>query len=433
MIAGLVLCRNRAVWHALGDDEMSKIAGLFAGQGAVATVGAVAIGATVIGGGYFSGWFSGDEPQVQTAGLTPPKVTVVVQEPAKIRPKVAPKVQKPAKAADPEPAVAEPAPDAGNKVPGPVVTTTVAPSFDLVRVDAEGMATIAGKAAARARVALLLDGRVVEQTDAGAEGAFAMFVALGFSDNPRMLQLKVDNASGAVMSDDQVIVAPVAKPEKEPVLVAKAEPKPQAPAPKAPEAKAPEPEPAAPAVFLADKSGVRLVQPPVPKDVAPKVMSNVALDAISYSETGDVQLAGRARGRGFVRVYLDNKPITTSRIASGGNWRTDLPDVDTGIYTLRVDEVNASGKVTSRVETPFKRESKAKLAATVSSKGQTGDSVPSAPVRAITVQPGTTLWAIARDVYGDGVMYVRVFEANKERIRNPDLIYPGQIFDLPKE
>jgi len=47
------------------------------------------------------------------------------------------------------------------------------------------------------------------------------------------------------------------------------------------------------------------------------------------------------------------------------------------------------------------------------------------------VQPGSTLWAISREHYGEGVLYVRVFEANRERIRDPDLIYPGQVFALP--
>ncbi|MGB3147711.1 MAG: LysM peptidoglycan-binding domain-containing protein, partial [Paracoccaceae bacterium] len=49
----------------------------------------------------------------------------------------------------------------------------------------------------------------------------------------------------------------------------------------------------------------------------------------------------------------------------------------------------------------------------------------------VTVQPGFTLWAIARENYGDGLLYVRVFEANKDQIRDPDLIYPGQIFTVP--
>ena len=51
----------------------------------------------------------------------------------------------------------------------------------------------------------------------------------------------------------------------------------------------------------------------------------------------------------------------------------------------------------------------------------------------ITVQPGYSLWKIARDTYGEGVLYVQVYEANRERIRDPDLIYPGQIFLLPAQ
>ena len=51
--------------------------------------------------------------------------------------------------------------------------------------------------------------------------------------------------------------------------------------------------------------------------------------------------------------------------------------------------------------------------------------------RIVTVQPGFTLWQIASESYGDGVLYVQVFEANRDKIRNPDLIYPGQVFTVP--
>ena len=49
----------------------------------------------------------------------------------------------------------------------------------------------------------------------------------------------------------------------------------------------------------------------------------------------------------------------------------------------------------------------------------------------ITVLPGFTLWAIAKKNLGNGVMYVQVFEANKDKIKDPDLIYPGQVFTVP--
>ncbi|MDB0052325.1 LysM peptidoglycan-binding domain-containing protein [Ascidiaceihabitans sp.] len=174
------------------------------------------------------------------------------------------------------------------------------------------------------------------------------------------------------------------------------------------------------AILKSDASGVEVIN----RSSAPELMSNVEIDTISYSEEGDVLLSGRAQSQATsVRVYLDNTVITTLDVDTTGRWRGDLPDVDTGVYILRVDEVDVEGNVTSRVETPFKREAPEVLEAAAGN----GD----APVKAITVQTGATLWAIARDRYGDGMLFVRVFEANADSIKDPDLIYPGQVFDLP--
>jgi nucleoid-associated protein YgaU len=47
------------------------------------------------------------------------------------------------------------------------------------------------------------------------------------------------------------------------------------------------------------------------------------------------------------------------------------------------------------------------------------------------VSRGDTLWRISRATYGDGMRYAVVYRANRERIRDPNRIYPGQIFVLP--
>jgi len=47
------------------------------------------------------------------------------------------------------------------------------------------------------------------------------------------------------------------------------------------------------------------------------------------------------------------------------------------------------------------------------------------------IRRGDNLWTIARRVYGDGVKYTTIYEANNGQIRDPDRIYPGQVFDLP--
>lgn len=191
---------------------------------------------------------------------------------------------------------------------------------------------------------------------------------------------------------------------------------------------APVPEPSAPPVLIADAEGVRVLQPARASEVAPEVLRTVALDTISYDDSGEVTVAGRATSAGSVRVYLDNDPVAEAPISEIGTWSTQLRDVATGVYTLRVDQLDADGAVLSRIETPFLREERATIAAVMAEETEREDF--SVAVR--TVQPGNTLWAIARERYGEGILYVAVFEANQDLIRDPDLIYPGQIFRLPE-
>ena len=50
----------------------------------------------------------------------------------------------------------------------------------------------------------------------------------------------------------------------------------------------------------------------------------------------------------------------------------------------------------------------------------------------VLVQSGDTLWGIAERAYGNGSRYQEIFEANREVIQNPDLIYPGQKIRIPR-
>lgn len=47
------------------------------------------------------------------------------------------------------------------------------------------------------------------------------------------------------------------------------------------------------------------------------------------------------------------------------------------------------------------------------------------------IQKGDSLWKVAEKVYGNGGKYTKIFEANKEVIKDPDLIYPGQKIRIP--
>ncbi|MFT5649464.1 MAG: nucleoid-associated protein YgaU [Yoonia sp.] len=305
-----------------------------------------------------------------------------------------------------------------------VALVGIAPRLDTFRVEADGNTVFAGRAAPNQVVDILLGGSPIERVTTDASGSFVAFPQLPFSDGSQAISLLADPDGAAIVSAETYLIAPITAP----VMVAVVAPEPALQESAAViDIPVPQPAAAAPAILVVTAEGVEVLQPTL-GDVAPDVHSNVALDSITYDSSGEVLIAGRAAGEGFVKVYLDNQPVTTSRIVAGGTWRTDLPDVDTGIYTLRIDEVDVAGEVVSRIETPFKREEREVVAQALS----VDVAKPEFQVAMTTVQPGSTLWAIARDRFGDGIMYVEVFEANRDRIRDPNLIYPGQVFRMPE-
>jgi nucleoid-associated protein YgaU len=218
--------------------------------------------------------------------------------------------------------------------------------------------------------------------------------------------------SGAAATDAETPVAetadaetPGAAPATEPAETAETE------------TEAP-PEPQAPAIVVAGSEGVRVVQ-----GGAPQVQTDIRIDAITYTTEGEVAVSGRGASDRQVQVLLNNRPIQMGEIGPGGQWSLQLPDVDPGTYTLSVTQLSPGGAVESRVDTPFLREDPARVAASPM-RVEEGVSV-------ITVQPGFTLWGIAEANFGDGIAYVQIFQENRENIRDPDLIFPGQIFQLP--
>lgn len=144
---------------------------------------------------------------------------------------------------------------------------------------------------------------------------------------------------------------------------------------------------------------------------------DVSVDVIEYDDKGEVVFGGRTEPNADVEVYIDNKPAGSATADAEGRWQLSPKDpVAPGNYNLRVDKVEPGGTVKARVAFPFVR------AAPL--KGLPND-------RLVVIQPGNNLWVIATRVYGEGLRYVQIHDANRDQIQNPDLIYPGQVFGLP--
>jgi len=144
----------------------------------------------------------------------------------------------------------------------------------------------------------------------------------------------------------------------------------------------------------------------------------LVLDTVDYDDKGQVIIGGRGTLGATIQVYLDNDLIGAATVDSAGRWQvTPTASVAPRLHNLRVDQVGADGKVAARVESPFLRAELAELPAD----------------QAFIVQPGNSLWRIARRSYGVGPRYTVIYEANRAQIRDPDLIYPGQVFAIPPQ
>lgn len=84
------------------------------------------------------------------------------------------------------------------------------------------------------------------------------------------------------------------------------------------------------------------------------------------------------------------------------------------------------GTKTITVEQPAAKEEKATVSVTKERDASTAPTT-----KTYTVKKGDTLWAIAAKYYGSGAQYNKIYNANTDKISNPNLIYPGQVLTIP--
>ena len=369
-----------------------------------------------------------DEPATQTAAVTPaaPSVPVtptpVVPEPSSDPATITPSASK---TATPEPLKA---PD---KVP-----KLVAPTFDVVRVNPAGDAVIAGRASPGSTVTVRSGDVLVGKVQADERGEWVLVPAKPLASGSRELSLEArDPASKQTRKSEDIVVVAVPERNSGNESIAILTPRKGGSAstalqlPKAkPKAEVVKPVKAAKKISAAPATETKPAKSPAAKVVANVTTEQaakttapppaVSLDSVDYDEKGSLILAGRAESSAPVKIYIDNKAIGGTRATIGGKWQFTPPMiVAPGDHKLRIDQTDAGGKVMFRVELPFTR---AKPETIKLVQGQ------------VIVQPGNSLWRIARHSYGEGTLFTVIYEANRTQIRDPDLIYPGQIFTVPK-
>jgi nucleoid-associated protein YgaU len=294
------------------------------------------------------------------------------------------------------------APDSAGPSLVPQPAVPVPPSFDVVKVGPAGTAVIAGRAEPGSKVTVRDGDKVIGEVTADRRGEWVLVPDQPIGPGDRLLSLEASGPTvGATVKSDETVALSISPPKpggKEGTALA--------------------------VVLPRDGNGAaRVLQRPegsVPNGQGtPSADKPLALsmDALEYDDRGRIVLSGRATPGATVQIYSGNQPLATATADATGEWSaTSARVVGPGRVELRLDQLGNDARVVQRIVVPLAQAATAELT----------------PGQIYTVQPGNNLWQISRRAYGIGTRYLIIYSANLSQIRDPQRIYPGQVFRLPK-
>lgn len=315
--------------------------------------------------------------------------------------------------------------------PSSPATGEAVPEFDIVHVEPTGETVVAGRAAPGATVELLRNGEPHDYVIVDQSGQFAM-VPRPLPPGSYELTLRSTQPDGKKTTSKQS-VAVVLEPTK-------------------------------------DRPTVALMTPDQPTRVLsqPSALASVAettlVEAVDVEPNGKLHVSGRAHPGAVVRLYLNDSFVASVTAGADGHLAVTINEgTAPGKYRVRLDELASnSATVRARAEVPLnvpdtimttsipgqtasprRLGAAATALAAVTSTDSLDKDAPSAvlvpkirmkirtKIRTMTVVRGDNLWRLSHHALGSGERYAVIYRANRGQIRNPNVIYPGQVLVVP--
>ncbi|WP_271893480.1 LysM peptidoglycan-binding domain-containing protein [Candidatus Phyllobacterium onerii] len=332
--------------------------------------------------------------------------------------------------------------------PPPATANNGAPTFDVLRVDPSGTIVIAGNAAKNATVDLLSRSSVIGTTKSAENGDFVIALDNPLKPGDYQLVLRSTTQDGSAMTSLETAIVSIPESKTGQVL-ALVEQSGQ------PSRMITKPEPVEPAPSSTQPTTVAAPKGNKP-GIAPAEKALITVEAVEL-EGSKIFVAGNAQAGSAVKVYANSTLLGTTKTAPNGRFLVQtVQQLAVGDYIIRADMLGKDGvTVVARAAVPFKREAGERVSAVAQAtpgadtQTETGAIVPQTDGQApqvaeagtplqnvdgsVIIRRGDSLWQISRRTYGAGMRYTTIYLANKEQIRNPDMIYPGQIFALPEK
>ena len=145
-----------------------------------------------------------------------------------------------------------------------------------------------------------------------------------------------------------------------------------------------------------------------------KKILGLSLDIAEYLDEDSLMLTGRTKPNAKVKLFFSDNFIKDSTSDNRGVWKIELKNFEFTdnnlIVTTEIEgqKIKLKTKIFENKIDPnfiFEKE--------------------------VIVKNGNSLWRIARKTLGGGVYYSEIYKSNMKEIENPDLIFPGQVFNIP--
>jgi hypothetical protein len=298
------------------------------------------------------------------------------------------------------------------------------PTFDIARIEPSGEAIVAGRATPSSTVELLGDGKVEGRAVANAAGEFVI-VPLRLPPGNYRLALRSTQTDGKQVLSKQTISVSLNPPVESRPGVAKK---------------------------IANSN-----TPPHSVSTAPDSTA-MTLDSVKLDPSGMFHVSGHAQQGASIKLYLNDNYVASATLGADRHFSFTINEgLTPGTYRLRLEAIATdSSVVEARLETPLKLTGSMVASTTPKDRAEAapndvrqeqksgieqerpigkgpGAAAIVPKVWTTSVVRGDNLWRISRSTYGDGRRYPSIVEANRTKIRNPNLIYPGQVFVLPKK
>ena len=299
-----------------------------------------------------------------------------------------------------------------------LMPSRVAPKFDVVRVDPEGNIVIAGRAQPNSLIEIISGREQLGQVKADGRGEWVFVPASRLKNGNMIITLRDITEQKNIIESKNAVVIGVPKlgggvtgsQNKNQKPLAMVVPRSDA-----------------------NKQATRIIQMPGLKTRQDRLKNNkesdknlesvkkeklvLLINTIDYDDGDFMLMSGQATAQNVLQIYINDKIAGSIKSSESGTWSFQLKSrLSPGHYQIRVDLISKDGKVAKRIQVPFEK------VQPVDMKNER---------RTVIIKPGNSLWRIAARVYGSGFRYTEIYKANLDQIRDPDLIYPGQVFKLP--